>query len=214
MSVETERSSTESNTSGLDYEETALTLGLPGGSRPVGAGGGGGGAEVERKRGFSETVDFTSRIGASEEDRSDESSDCNASGSAKAPAPKARVVGWPPVRNYRKNALKSNNKFVKVQVDGAPYLRKVDLEAYNGYEELLSALQDMFSCFTIRNYPNERKLVDPVHGTEYTPTYEDKDNDWMLVGDVPWKMFVEACKRLRLMKSSEAINLAPRANQG
>ncbi|CAH2042076.1 unnamed protein product [Thlaspi arvense] len=23
--------------------------------------------------------------------------------------------------------------------------------------------------------------------TEYLPTYEDKDGDWMLVGDVPWK---------------------------
>lgn len=63
---------------------------------------------------------------------------------------RARVVGWPPVRNYRRNALKSSNKFVKVAVDGAPYLRKVDLESYGGYEELLSALQEMFSCFTIR----------------------------------------------------------------
>jgi auxin-responsive protein IAA len=26
-----------------------------------------------------------------------------------------------------------------------------------------------------------------VNGTEYVPTYEDKDGDWMLVGDVPWK---------------------------
>lgn len=29
--------------------------------------------------------------------------------------------------------------------------------------------------------------VEPVKGTEYVPTYEDKDGDWMLVGDVPWK---------------------------
>ncbi|XP_072965829.1 auxin-responsive protein IAA1-like [Typha angustifolia] len=199
MSIETERSSTESEVSGLDYEETALTLGLPGG-----------------KRGFSETVDLgikSSLIearGDSSGDRSDESPDCNVSVAEKPPAPKARVVGWPPVRSYRKNALKSCT-FVKVQVDGAPYLRKVDLEAYRGYEQLLVALQEMFSCFTIRNYPNEeRKLVDPVNGTEYVPTYEDKDGDWMLVGDVPWKMFVESCKRLRLMKSSEAVNLAPR----
>ena len=33
----------------------------------------------------------------------------------------------------------------------------------------------------------EMKLVDAVSGTEYVPTYEDKDGDWMLVGDVPWK---------------------------
>jgi AUX/IAA family len=59
-------------------------------------------------------------------------------------------VGWPPVRTHRLNALKISNKFVKVAVDGAPYLRKVDLESYGGYEELLSALQEMFSCFTIR----------------------------------------------------------------
>lgn len=80
MSVETERSSTESEVSGLDYEETALTLGLPGGTRANGA-------ESERKRGFSKTVDLTSSIGASE-DRSDESPDSNAAGSAKPPAPK------------------------------------------------------------------------------------------------------------------------------
>lgn len=29
--------------------------------------------------------------------------------------------------------------------------------------------------------------MDPLSGTEYVPTYEDKDGDWMLVGDVPWK---------------------------
>ncbi|KAG8050898.1 hypothetical protein GUJ93_ZPchr0009g432 [Zizania palustris] len=74
-------------------------------------------------------------------------------------------------------------------VDGAPYLRKVDLEAYAGYDQLLRALQDkFFSHFTIRKFVyDERKLVDVVNGTEYVPTYEDKDGDWMLVGDVPWK---------------------------
>jgi hypothetical protein len=68
------------------------------------------------------------------------------------------VVGWPPVRAFRKNALaasaaasSSKAKFVKVAVDGAPYLRKVDLEAYRGYDQLLAALQDkFFSHFTIR----------------------------------------------------------------
>ena len=34
---------------------------------------------------------------------------------------------------------------------------------------------------------NERKMVDSSNGLEYVPTYEDKDGDWMLVGDVPWK---------------------------
>jgi auxin-responsive protein IAA len=35
---------------------------------------------------------------------------------------------------------------------------------------------------------NESKLVDQLlNGSEYVPTYEDKDGDWMLVGDVPWQ---------------------------
>ncbi|GJS93941.1 auxin-responsive protein IAA1-like protein [Tanacetum coccineum] len=125
---------------------------------------------------------------------------------------KERVVGWPPVRSYRKNTTtKSSCKYVKVAVDGAPYLRKVNLKSFTSYEQLLCAFEDMFSCFTIRNVVNE-KMTDHVNrSSEHVPTYEDRDGDWMLVGDVPWKMFVETCKRIRLMKSSEAINqLDPR----
>lgn len=60
------------------------------------------------------------------------------------------MVGWPPVRSLRKRALEGC-KYVKVAVDGAPYLRKVDLEIYNSYQELLRALEQMFmTCFAIR----------------------------------------------------------------
>uniref|UniRef100_A0A7C9D510 Auxin-responsive protein n=1 Tax=Opuntia streptacantha TaxID=393608 RepID=A0A7C9D510_OPUST len=149
-----------------------------------------------------------------------------ASTHSSAPAPKAQVVGWPPVRSFRKNSLATASKnrgglFVKVSMDGAPYLRKVDLKAYTTYQELSSALEKMFSCFTIGQCaPNvtsggemvsESKLQDLVHGSEYALTYEDKDGDWMLVGDVPWEMFIETCRRMRIMKSSDAIGLAPRA---
>lgn len=152
-----------------------------------------------------------------------------------APAPKAQVVGWPPVKSFRKNTLASTSKvaeevdgksgpgalFVKVSMDGAPYLRKVDLRMYSTYQELSSALEKMFSCFTIgqcgshgvegKEALSESKLKDLLHGSEYVLTYEDKDGDWMLVGDVPWEMFIDTCKRLRIMKSSDAIGLAPRA---
>uniref|UniRef100_A0A2P2JVI6 Auxin-responsive protein n=1 Tax=Rhizophora mucronata TaxID=61149 RepID=A0A2P2JVI6_RHIMU len=152
-----------------------------------------------------------------------------------APATKAQVVGWPPIRSFRKNSLATTSKntdevdgkaspgalFVKVSMDGAPYLRKVDLRNYSAYQELSSGLEKMFSCFTIGQYGShgaqereilsENKLKDLLHGSDYVLTYEDKDDDWMLVGDVPWEMFIETCKRLRIMKSSDAIGLAPRA---
>ncbi|KAH9666290.1 auxin-responsive protein IAA14 [Citrus sinensis] len=182
----------------LPESDTKLTLGLPGG-----------GGECHRtkagtKRGFLETVDLN-LMSSSNDNKHCEENDAMAS--TTTPATKAQVVGWPPVRAYRKNAMKGSCKFVKVAVEGAPYLRKVDLEIYHSYQELLSALEDMFSFLTIRNHVNERKIIDNVNGVEYVPTYEDKDGDWMLVGDVPWKMFVESCKRVRLMKSSEAIGL-------
>ncbi|KAK4785303.1 hypothetical protein SAY86_001992 [Trapa natans] len=100
--------------------------------------------------------------------------------------------------------------YVKVCMEGAPYLRKVDLKIYKSYTELSSALKKMFNCFTIGKL-DENELNDLLHGSEYVLTYEDSDGDWMLVGDVPWEMFTGSCKRLRIMKSSEAIGPAPRA---
>ncbi|PKI56437.1 hypothetical protein CRG98_023175 [Punica granatum] len=87
-------------------------------------------------------------------------------------------------------------------MDGAPYLRKMDLNIYEGYQQLLEALENMFKI-TIGKY-SERE---GYKGSEYAPTYEDKDGDWMLVGDVPWEMFIPSCKRLRIMKGSEARGL-------
>ncbi|OVA08581.1 AUX/IAA protein [Macleaya cordata] len=150
-----------------------------------------------------------------------------------APPSKAQVVGWPPIRSFRKNTMatpaKNNDDaegksgsgclYVKVSMDGAPYLRKVDLKTYSNYTELSSALEKMFSCFTIgqcssngvpgRDGLSESRLRDLLHGSECVLTYEDKDGDWMLVGDVPWDMFTDSCKRLRIMKGSEAIGLGP-----
>ncbi|KAL3623912.1 Auxin-responsive protein iaa16 [Castilleja foliolosa] len=109
--------------------------------------------------------------------------------------------------------------FVKVSMDGAPYLRKVDLKMYKAYQELSNALGKMFGSFTMgkcdtqgmMDFMNERKLMDLLNSSDYVATYEDKDGDWMLVGDVPWEMFVESCKRLRIMKGKEAKGLASKA---
>lgn len=38
-----------------------------------------------------------------------------------------------------------------------------------------------------REILSESKLRDLLHRSEYVLTYEDKDGDWMLVGDVPWE---------------------------
>ncbi|XP_039041355.1 auxin-induced protein 22D-like [Hibiscus syriacus] len=125
------------------------------------------------------------------------------------PPAKERVVGWPPIRSYRKNRLQNAKRsggeatgmYVKVNVDGAPYLRKINLKVYKSYSQLLEALEKKFKL-TIGVH-SERE---GYNGSDYAPTYEDKDGDWMLVGDVPWEMFICSCKRPRLMKRSEYKN--------
>ncbi|KAG6418115.1 hypothetical protein SASPL_120314 [Salvia splendens] len=194
----------------LEYEETELRLGLPGGSL---------------KREFSQTIDLKLNLNASMASSSSPHHQQEKI-TAKPPA-KAQVVGWPPVRSFRKNTLAVQKDgcggesgtaaaFIKVSLDGAPYLRKVDLKMYNSYQQLSEALGKMFTSSTIgdcgvKELMSESKLIDLLNGSDYVPTYQDKDGDWMLVGDVPWGMFVGSCKRLRIMKSSEAIGLAPRA---
>ncbi|KAL1561799.1 Auxin-responsive protein iaa7 [Salvia divinorum] len=220
---------------GLNLKATELCLGLPGAA-----------AKITGKRGFSETIDLKLNLQSNESDVLDLKENMqNSSSTEKAmlppkdhikPPAKAQVVGWPPVRAFRKNVMSHQKSkgggeesekaacsggaaFVKVSMDGAPYLRKVDLKMYKSYQELSDALAKMFSSFTMGNYGtegmidfmNERKLMDLLNSSEYVPSYEDKDGDWMLVGDVPWEMFVDSCKRLRIMKGSEAIGLAPRA---
>ncbi|KAK6161408.1 hypothetical protein DH2020_004789 [Rehmannia glutinosa] len=89
-----------------------------------------------------------------------------------------------PKNNLQQNKTEGDQSgmFVKVSMDGAPYLRKIDLKLYNGYSELLKALETMFKL-TIGEY-SERE---GYKGSEYAPAYEDKDGDLMLVGDVPWE---------------------------
>ncbi|KAK9288298.1 hypothetical protein L1049_016749 [Liquidambar formosana] len=106
--------------------------------------------------------------------------------------------------------------FVKVNMDGLPIGRKVDLSAHACYETLAQTLEDMFfrSTPTINSTRSAgekdqaakpSKLLDG--SSEFVLTYEDKEGDWMLVGDVPWGMFLSTVKRLRIMRTSEVNGL-------
>ncbi|KAL6548268.1 Iaa13p [Orobanche gracilis] len=99
-------------------------------------------------------------------------------------------------------------------------------------ENLARMLDEMFfkPSLTIRGGKEQRillssKLLD--RSSEFVLTYEDREGDWMLVGDVPWgyiglmgrivrnlaltqRMFVNTVKRLRIMRTSEANGLAPK----
>lgn len=68
-----------------------------------------------------------------------------------------QVVGWPPVCSYRrKNSFKdkvdraeATKMYVKVSMDGAPFLRKIDLSSHQDYSDLVAAFEKLFGCFGI-----------------------------------------------------------------
>lgn len=154
------------------------------------------------------------------------------SGSKARPAA-APIVGWPPVRSFRRNLASSKSSpqpssqngrskedtvkagtekdlFVKINMDGVPIGRKVDLKAYDGYAELSSAVDKLFrGLLAAQRDPaaaadGEVVIGSVVDGSgEYTLVYEDDEGDRMLVGDVPWEMFIATVKRLRVLKSSD-----------
>ncbi|TKY64517.1 Auxin-induced protein 22A [Spatholobus suberectus] len=165
---------------GLGLEITELRLGLPNAEHVSVVN------KNEKKRAFSE-------IGGV--------GDENSSSGDRKIEKKNQVVGWPPVCSYRKkNSINEASKmYVKVSMDGAPFLRKIDLGMHKAYSDLALALEKLFDCYGMGD-----GALKNADNSEHVPIYEDKDGDWMLVGDVPWEMFIESCKRLRIMKRSDA----------
>ena len=81
-------------------------------------------------------------------------------------------MGWPPIRSFRKNLASTSSAksvsepqnpiptkpvnekpvaehsrkglFIKINMDGVPIGRKVDLNAYDSYEKLSSAVDELF----------------------------------------------------------------------
>ncbi|OUZ99676.1 AUX/IAA protein [Macleaya cordata] len=171
---------------------TELRLGLPGTTYPPST------EKTDKKRVFSEIDDDDDKNSPNTRTRGDE----------KNQKKTTQIVGWPPVCSYRKNNINHNVQekngsddsaklYVKVSMDGAPYLRKIDLNVHEGYSDLVVAIDKLFGCFGGFG-------KDSNSSEGYVLIYEDKDGDWMLVGDVPWRMFIESCKRLRIMKRSDA----------
>ncbi|CAM8903095.1 unnamed protein product [Rhodiola kirilowii] len=81
--------------------------------------------------------------------------------------------------------------FVKVYMEGVPIGRKLDLYALHSYNDLLATLSDMFG---VSIYIGGFEDTDaPIYNCRACSinssilTYEDKDGDWMAVGDVPWE---------------------------
>ncbi|XP_039136751.1 auxin-responsive protein IAA4-like isoform X2 [Dioscorea cayenensis subsp. rotundata] len=112
---------------------------------------------------------------------------------------------WPPIKQLLRTALeeKINKKnqdccfFVKVYMEGLPIGRKLDLFSVHSYDCLVKTLSRMFKTTILcSDVAAQVSSSDNIHFL----TYEDKEGDWMMVGDVPWEMFLTSVKRLKITK--------------
>ncbi|PWA59268.1 PB1 domain, AUX/IAA protein [Artemisia annua] len=95
------------------------------------------------------------------------------------------VIGWPPVKSSRKKHFRHKNHggnggggsksmYVKVHMEGDGIARKIDLNLHHSYHTLGHTLAHMFGKCS-----EDVKL-----------TYQDKEGDWLLAGDVPWRVLL------------------------
>lgn len=103
------------------------------------------------------------------------------------------------------------SKFVKVKMEGVGIARKINLSLYNSFETLANSLIHMFATckciysslifsqngpwctihvlvlvliFCLNHWTDQKS---EKRGVRYTLTYQDKEGDWLIAGDVPWQ---------------------------
>ncbi|KAJ1283410.1 hypothetical protein BS78_03G126300 [Paspalum vaginatum] len=115
---------------------------------------------------------------------------------------------WPPIKPFLRSALTASARrrrtlFVKVYMEGVPIGRKLDLLLLDGYNSLLAKLRHMFKTpITYADVMEYHQQV-PREKAAHVLTYEDQDGDWMMVGDVPWELFLESVKKLRIARTDK-----------
>ncbi|KAL6331204.1 hypothetical protein AAG906_009632 [Vitis piasezkii] len=122
------------------------------------------------------------------------------------------IVGWPPIKFRRKKicshnrddndrtvlqngsaragvggGVNPNSKYVKVKMVGVGIARKIDLSRHHSYQTLTNTLINMFG--KCQQDAQSFKLA-----------YQDREGDWLLAGDVPWRTFIQSVERLKILR--------------
>ncbi|KAK1319403.1 Auxin-responsive protein IAA4 [Acorus calamus] len=96
-------------------------------------------------------------------------------------------TNWPPIKPLLRSTLEEKERsqtfFTKVYMEGIPIGRKVDLSVHDGYEGLIWTLRRMFRTSIL--FPDHAQASS--NKSDHVLTYEDKEGDLMMVGDVPWE---------------------------
>ncbi|GMJ15857.1 indole-3-acetic acid inducible 29 [Hibiscus trionum] len=117
-----------------------------------------------------------------------------------------KVVGWPPIKSWRKRTCHHHHHheraagngngngrsiYVKVKMEGVAIARKIDMRHYHSYQHLTNSLISIFT---------KNKKCDEHYNARYTLTYQDKEGDWLVAGDIPWNDFITTVQRLKILR--------------
>ncbi|CAL5208777.1 unnamed protein product [Lathyrus oleraceus] len=107
---------------------------------------------------------------------------------------------WQPFQHQRGGEVNDcadyGSFFVKVYMEGIPIGRKLNLLAHNCYQELVNTLEHMFDTTILWGTEMDGMQSERCH----VLTYEDGEGDLIMVGDVPWEMFLSSVKRLKITR--------------
>ncbi|KAJ4950693.1 hypothetical protein NE237_027525 [Protea cynaroides] len=142
------------------------------------------------------------------------------------------IMGWPPITRCRRNLLhllhqqqqqqqnqngraqhdrrdgRPNSMYVKVKMEGVAIGRKVNLSLHRSYQTLTNTLIAMFGEFSSDQGDDKRSN----NGGRYTLTYQDRDGNWLLLGDIPWQTFLGSVQRLKILRSGGSLARVFRRN--
>ncbi|KAK1390018.1 Auxin-responsive protein [Heracleum sosnowskyi] len=92
---------------------------------------------------------------------------------------------------------KPQGAYVKVNMDGVAVGRKICVFDHSDYSSLATQLEDMFGR---QSLPRLRLF----HiASEFCLFYKNRDEQWRIAGDVPWREFADSVKRLRIVHKNE-----------
>ncbi|KAK5772173.1 hypothetical protein PVK06_048449 [Gossypium arboreum] len=84
-----------------------------------------------------------------------------------------------------RNLRKFTTKHCKNRI---PKTRKIDIKLYHSYQSLTNSLITMFA--------KDQKCDED----DYILTYQDKEGEWLIAGDIPWENFVRSVQRREIVK--------------
>ncbi|RID78591.1 hypothetical protein BRARA_A01401 [Brassica rapa] len=101
-------------------------------------------------------------------------------------------------KEVQSKQINSSRSRTKVQMQGVPVGRAVDLTLINGYVELIDDLEKLFEIEGELKSRNQWEIV-----------FTDDEGDMMLVGDDPWPEFCNMVKRIFIWSKEEVKKMTP-----